>query len=110
MCVATRDLVFRADGSGSEPVLANRVFQIAYTEKLRNVRADLLRSQGYGVLSVIGNDAAKTLLRTLQIPSEEITFFMVGHAAPKSTRNEMIDWLRTRYPSVRIIRVESRHE
>jgi hypothetical protein len=110
MCLATRELVFRAGISWKGPALAKRVFQIAYTETLGQVRADLLRSLGYGVLSVIGNDAAKNLLRMLQIRGEDIAFFMVGHAAHQLTRNEIVDWLRARYPTGKIIALNPPNE
>jgi len=29
--------------------------------------------------------------------------FMVGHAAPEQTRKEMVDWLKARYPRVKIL-------
>lgn len=102
LCLATRELVFRTDGA-AHPPLGKRVFQIAYTEKLMRERADVLRSLGFGVLSVIGNEPAKTLLALAQIRSEHLYFFMVGHAAPSSTRAEMVAWLRVHYSGVRII-------
>jgi surfactin synthase thioesterase subunit len=98
-----REVVFRADADRSAAELAKRVFQIAYTEHLRQQRADLLRGHGYGVVSVIGNEAAKTLLTALRLRGDDIALFMVGHGAPESVRNEMVAWLRSRYPSVRII-------
>jgi hypothetical protein len=61
MRLPTREVVFRADASRKEVVFAKRVFQVAYTERLRKQRAELLRSRGYGVLSVIGNEAAKVV-------------------------------------------------
>lgn len=109
-CLATRELVFRADRAAKNPPLARRVFQIAYTEKLLRERADLLRSLGFGVLSVIGNEPAKTLLTMTQIRSEDLSFFMLGHAAPNSTRSEMTAWLGERYPGVRIIALNPPNE
>ena len=43
-----------------------RIFQIIYDEQAGLRRAELLRGRGYGVLSVIGNDAAKVLLTSIQ--------------------------------------------
>src|SRR5690242_7307583 len=40
----------------------DRVFQIAYDADLLVKRAKILRAQGYSVASVIGNEAAKTVL------------------------------------------------
>ena len=61
--LSTREIIFPVDA----PAIAKRVFQIAYTETLRKARAELLRKRGFGVLSVIGNDAAKALLITIQL-------------------------------------------
>jgi hypothetical protein len=99
----TREVVFRAAAGRSEAALAKRVFQIAYTEDLRRLRADLLRGYGFGVVSVIGNEAAKALLTALHLKGDDIAFFMVGHGAPQSARNEIVAWLKSKYPSVRII-------
>lgn len=103
ICLATGELVFRIDDGARRPLLAKRVFQIGYSEKLMRERANLLRSLGFGVLSVIGNEPAKTLLTLAQIRGEDLSFFMVGHAAPSSTRAEMVAWLRAHYPGVRTI-------
>jgi hypothetical protein len=110
MRLPTREVVFRAGADRSEAALAKRIFQIAYAEQLREMRADELRRHGYGVLSVVGNKAAKALLATLQVKEDDIAFFLVGSAAPKSTRSEMVAWLKSRYPSVRIIALNPLHE
>ena len=97
--LSTREILFPVDG----PAVDKRVLQIAYTETLGKARAELLRRHGYGVLSVIGNDAAKALLSTIQPRAEDIAFFMVGHAAPEPKRKVMVDWLRSRYPNTKIL-------
>jgi hypothetical protein len=76
-----------------------RVFQIAYDETLLVSRAELLRSRGYEVNSVLGNDAAKRILD----PRERYRIFIVGHAAPKETREEMVRWLKANFPSTKIL-------
>lgn len=76
-----------------------RIFQIAYDEKAGFQRTELLRSRGYGVISVLGNQAAKVLLSSIQ----PYDLFIVGHAAPEENRREMVDWLRTKYPKVKIL-------
>jgi len=53
-----------------------QIFQIAYTEELRRERAGLLRQLGYEVISAIGNDAAKTLLSTIE--NVDLTLFILG--------------------------------
>ena len=34
---------------------------------------------------------------------DDIAFFMVGHAAPRPEREEIVDWLRLRYPNTKIL-------
>ncbi len=96
---STGELIFPV----AAPAIAKRVFQIVYTDKLRKERAELLRRRGYGVLSVMGNGAAKAILTALQIHPDGIAFFIVGHAAPQAMRKEMVDWLRSRYPKAKIL-------
>ena len=95
----TRAVIFPAGG----PALGKRVFQIAYTEPSCIQRANLLRSIGYGVLSTIGNVAAMKLLPRISSHPHVIDLFIVGHAAPKLTRQEMVRGLRFRYQGVTII-------
>src|ERR1700693_1213191 len=61
MYLPTQEVVFRVDGSrATVPARAiKRIFQIAYTDQLRSERAEVLRRHGCGVVSVIGNEAAK---------------------------------------------------
>src|SRR5258708_2911702 len=65
------------------------VFQIAYDEQGLVTTADLLT----------GNEAAKVILS----PAQNCDLFIVGDAAPEQTRKEMVDWLKVKYPSVRIL-------
>jgi hypothetical protein len=99
MQLPTRAIIFHSEA----PALGRRVFQIAYTERLCHERAHLLRTLGYGVLSVIGSEAAKRLLRTVHIRPADIDLFMVGHAAPEAEREETVAWLKARYPLVRVL-------
>jgi hypothetical protein len=75
------------------------VFQIAYDEQGLVATADLLTDNGYRVISVTGNEAAKVILN----PQQHCDLFIVGDAAPEQTRKEMVDWLKVKYPSVRIL-------
>jgi hypothetical protein len=104
MQLFTREIIFAADISKVTSERASkRILQIAYTEQLRTARAELLRSLGYPVISVIGNDAAKVLLTALQPESLGIAIFVLGHAAPLQSRREMVDWLKANYPEAKII-------
>jgi len=83
-----------------------RIFQISYDEQLGLGRAELLRSLGYGVISVIGNDPAVVLLTSIQ----HYDLFILGHAAPEETRTEMIDWIKVKYPRVKILALNPPHQ
>jgi CheY-like chemotaxis protein len=79
------------------------VFQIAYDERRLAARAEMLRQNGYEVVSVVGNEAAKIVLGSTQ----HSDLFIVGHAAPERTRKEMVDWLKAKYPHVKILALNS---
>jgi hypothetical protein len=76
-----------------------RVFQIAYDERLLVSRAALLKNRGYQVSSALGNDDAKRILDT----RERYRIFIVGHAAPNETREDMIRWLKANFPTTKIL-------
>ena len=77
----------------------NGVFQIAYDEKLLVTRAELLKNRGYLVGSALGNDEAKRILDKRQ----PYHLFIVGHAAPNETREEMVRWLKSNFPDAKIL-------
>jgi hypothetical protein len=79
------------------------VFQIAYDEMLLIKRADLLKSRGYEVSSALGNDSAKRILEK----REGYRLFIVGHAAPRETREEMVRWVKTNYADTKILVLNS---
>jgi hypothetical protein len=95
----TRQVVMQTNTPPAKLLSTKRIFQIAYDEQTDVRRAELLRSCGYGVISVIGNEAAKLLLRSIQ----RYDLFIVGHAAPEGTRSEIVGWLKATYPSVKIL-------
>ena len=75
------------------------VFQIGYSEKELNARADLLRRCGHEVISVPDNEAAKQALNSIH----NVGIFVVGQAAPEQTREEMVDWLKANFPKIKIV-------
>ena len=81
------------------PARLRRIFQIAYNLDLGLRRAEVLRSRGYGVISVVGNEAAKVLLSSIQ----RYDLFIVGHSAPEEIRKEIVAWLKSQYPNVKIL-------
>ena len=100
MHLPTKEVVARLNvrssrGVGRKPV----VFQVAYDSGRATAPTMVLRLQGYEVVSVIGNEAAKVVL---SMP-EQYDFFIVGHAAADQTREEMVSWLKAHYPGVRIL-------
>lgn len=83
-----------------------RIFQIAYDEEMGLGVAELLRSHGYGVISVLSNEAAKVLLSSIQ----KYDLFVVDPAAPEKCRSEMVDWLKTHYPEVKVLALNPPHQ
>lgn len=83
-----------------------RIFQIAYDEEASLGTAELLRSHGYGVISVLSNEAAKVLLSSTQ----KYDLFIISHAATEKCRGEMVDWLKMHYPGVKVLALNSSHE
>lgn len=79
--------------------LPKRIFQIGYDEKERNAREALLRRFGYEVFSVPNNEAAKAALATIA----QIDLFLLGNSAPDETREEMVSWLKAKFPKVKIV-------
>jgi CheY-like chemotaxis protein len=78
---------------------SKQVFQIAYDAKLLTIRTALLTSRGYEVSSAFGNEEAKRLLDQ----SQNYLLFIVGHAASKAIREEMVTWLKTHFPGTKIL-------
>lgn len=81
------------------PSKGNGVFQIAYDEKLLITRADLLKNRGYQVGSALGNDEARRILDK----RHPYRLFIVGHSAPKETREELVRWLKTNFQGTKIL-------
>jgi hypothetical protein len=83
-----------------KPPTKRIVFEIGYSdERGLNARAELLRRFGHEVISVQDNDAAKVALRSIH----DVDVFIVGHTAPEEVRKEMVAWLKTNYPKVKIV-------
>src|SRR5260370_42154324 len=102
----TRQVMAQLNVSQGKWRATKRIFQIAYDEQLGLRRAEVLRSLGYGVISVIGNDPARVLLTSIQ----HYDLFILGHAAPEGTRTEMIDWIKVKYPRVKILAFNATHQ
>ncbi|HEX8880858.1 MAG TPA: hypothetical protein VF749_12545 [Candidatus Acidoferrum sp.] len=75
------------------------MFQIGYEEKELNARAEMFRRCGLEVISVADNESAKRALSSIR----NVDVFVVGHAAPETTRREMVEWLKATFPKVKIV-------
>jgi hypothetical protein len=96
--VQTKDVVARVNVGGARPKIEKTlVAQIAYLQERAAERTNLLRARGLKVVSVVGNEAAKLVLDL----SESWNFFIVGHAAPWEVREEIVAWLKARFPVFR---------
>jgi CheY-like chemotaxis protein len=102
----TRQIVAHRNVPLSRWRSTKRIFQIAYNEEEARARAELLSGLGYGIVSAFSNQAARLLLSSIQ----HYDLFIVGHAAPEQTRNEMVEWLKENYPDVRILALNPPHE
>lgn len=82
-----------------------RIFQIAYDEEAGLGTAELVRSRGYGVISVLSNEAAKVLLSSIR----KYDLFLIGHGAPDECRSAMVAWLKEKYPGVKVLALNPPH-
>jgi hypothetical protein len=98
--LSTKEIVARVNvggllHKGRKPLVA----QIAYQREKAAERKNVLRAQGFEVVTVIGNEAAKLVLDL----SQGWNFFIVGHAAPEEVREQMVAWLKDKFPSVPVL-------
>jgi hypothetical protein len=108
-CIAADEITHQVVAQRNVPPAKQairRIFQIAYDEESSLQRAALLRSHGFGVISVLSNQAAKVLLASV----EDYDLFIVGHAAPEESRREMVDWLKANYPGVKVLALNPPHQ
>ena len=96
---SSQRVVARVNATAAQQKKIRRVFQIAYEERLLVTRAGVLRAQGYEVTSVIGNEAAMTILDA----GQDYDLFVLGHAAAREERIAMVAWLKLQYPKARIL-------
>src|SRR4030095_16526068 len=75
------------------------IAQIAYDETFSARRADFLQGYGYRVLSLRGNDEAKRVLNETHANH----VFLVGHAASLETREELVRWLKGKFPCAKVL-------
>ena len=98
--LSTQDVVARMNVGGKRPKITKRlVAQIGYDPELVRKRTLLLRSRGYEVVSVVGNECARLVLDL----SQDWDCFIIGHGAPKEVREEMVAWLKARFPRIPVL-------
>ena len=68
---------------------------------VQSARANAYDRGDLELLSAIGNDAAEIALSTIH----DVDLFIVGQAAPQETRREMVNWLKARFPGVKILAI-----
>jgi hypothetical protein len=95
----THQVVMQLNVESAKLQATKKVCQIAYDEELALQRTQLLKSGGYSVMAVIGNDAAMAVLSSTQ----HYDLFIVGPGAPEETRREMVEWLRANYAKAKIL-------
>lgn len=86
----TRQIVALLNVAPSKWQAAKHIFQISYDEPMGVQRAELLKSRGYRVMSVIGNEAAKVALS----PIQHYDLFIIGNSELQETEQEMVLWLK----------------
>ncbi|PYT77266.1 MAG: hypothetical protein DMG40_24060 [Acidobacteria bacterium] len=99
----TRQIVVHMNVPPTKRQAVKRVFQISYDEQSGIQRAKLLMSYGYDAVSVISNEPAKFLLSGLLTGSERFDLFIIGHAAPEESRQEIAAWLKVKYPKAKVL-------
>jgi DNA-binding NtrC family response regulator len=80
--------------------MAANILQIAYYLTLRETRAQMLQAAGYRVTSVLGNDEAMRLDKTVIASSDLV---VIGFSALHSIRTVMVQWLKARYPDTAVV-------
>jgi hypothetical protein len=100
VCLPSKEIVARLNVPAGELREKRVVCQVSYDFKLGTERAALLRANGYEVISIYGNDAARVVLSATE---QHCVSFIVGHGAPAETRRDMVRWLKEQFPKIPVI-------
>lgn len=95
----TKEVVARLNSRPRTAASKKLIFHIAYTKEQAVARTQILRMCGIEVISVIGNESAKVILNLRQ----HCDLFIIGNAGADQDRSQMVAWLRSHYPAVRIL-------
>lgn len=104
--VATQRVIGHLNDRVANRRETKHILQITYAHEMALAREEILRQWGYRVTTVIGNEMARALLLT----AVHFDLFIIGHAAPEPTRNDMVDWLREKFPDVKIVSLNPFHQ
>jgi len=80
--------------------MAAHILQVAYYPTLQETRTQMLKSAGYQVTSVLGNDNAIGLDGAVIAAADLI---VVGFSASHSVRAAMVLWFKARYPKIPVV-------
>jgi len=80
--------------------MAAHILQVAYYPILQETRTLMLKSAGYQVTSVLGNDNAIGLDGAVIAAADLI---VVGFSASHSVRAAMVLWFKARYPKIPVV-------
>jgi DNA-binding NarL/FixJ family response regulator len=84
--------------------MTSHILQVAYYPNLQETRALMLKSAGYEVTSVLGNNKAIALDDATIAAADLI---VVGFDAPHSVRAEMVLWFKAHYPQIPVVALRS---
>jgi DNA-binding NtrC family response regulator len=76
------------------------ILQVAYYPTLQETRTELLKTAGYRVTSVLGNDEAMGLNGAVIAAADLV---VVGFSAAHSVRAAMVHWFKAHHPSLPVI-------
>src|SRR5947199_10661747 len=80
--------------------MAAHILQVAYYPTLQKTRALILKSAGYEVTSVLGNDQATGVNGALIAAVDVI---VIGFCAPHAVRSAIVLWFKAHYPKIPIV-------
>jgi DNA-binding NtrC family response regulator len=84
--------------------MAAHILHVAYYPTLQATQALMLKSAGYEVTSVLGNDNARALDPRVIAAADLV---VVGFCAPHSVRAELVLWFKTQYPKLPVVALQS---
>src|SRR6267154_5156800 len=84
--------------------MAAHILQVAYYPTLQETRALMLKSAGYEVTSVIGNDKARGLDGAVIATADLI---VVGFSASHSVRTAVVLWFKAYFPKIPVVALQS---